>query len=54
MNFMIINESEMTCMLLGPTDKNNVTGALTIPEEVNDYTVTTIGNYAFDVCNKSA
>ena len=50
LKFKVISENEKTCEVY---DCNTAkSGKVTIPEEVNGYSVTSIGDYAFDYCSK--
>lgn len=51
MTFQVISEEEKTCKVGGNNEsaiENSVEGAITIPSEVNGYSVTTIGSWAFN------
>ncbi len=57
MTFKVISVSENTCMVGGDDWKNmavdkSTSGTVTIPDKVNDFTVTTIGISAFSNCDK--
>jgi carbon monoxide dehydrogenase subunit G len=56
MTFRVISETDKTCQVgqddyFKPSINTYTTGTITIPSNVNDYTVTTIGGYSFIGCN---
>ena len=55
MKFYITNSTTKECKVYGtsssPSIPKNYSGTITIPEEVNGYNVTSIGNYAFYFCS---